>query len=312
MLENLILSAVFLLKDNIIDDFIGKNIYNNSYFNNKNIIEFKQDDVNKKDYFASTKIDKNSLGMSVSLKSGIMFDYDTGEILWTKNENEQRSIASLTKIMTILVFLENNYDTSGYIKIEKDDLDLEDRAAILGLRVGDEIMIEDLLKASLIGSKNDCINTLVRSTGFTEDEYIKKMNEKAKFLGLNNTYFDNINGLSSYNVSTAKDLSKLFYYAFSNKDIKEISTIKKYTFSSKFGNVYTVINTNKLLNNDLFEILAGKTGYLDKAQYCLSVLTKKDKRRVLGVFLGSESDNQRFYDAKVLNWWAYENFKIKN
>jgi len=51
---------------------------------------------------------------------------------------------------------------------------------------------------------------------------------------------------------------------------------------------------------------------LDKAQYCLSVLTKKDKRRVLGVFLGSESDNQRFYDAKVLNWWAYENFKIKN
>ena len=195
MLENLILSGAFLLNNNIVDNFIGKNINDNSYFHNKNIIEFKQGDINKKDYFSSTKINKNSLGMSVSLKSGIMFDYDTGEIIWAKNENEKRTIASLTKIMTILVFLENDYDTSKYLKIEKSDIDLENGAAALGLRVGDEIKVNDLLIASLVGSKNDAINALVRSTGLTDDEYVKKMNEKAKFFDLKNTYFDNINGI---------------------------------------------------------------------------------------------------------------------
>ncbi|MEZ7821180.1 MAG: serine hydrolase [Patescibacteria group bacterium] len=309
MLENLILSGAFLLNNNIVDNFIGKNINDNSYFHNKNIIEFKQGDINKKDYFSSTKINKNSLGMSVSLKSGIMFDYDTGEIIWAKNENEKRTIASLTKIMTILVFLENDYDTSKYLKIEKSDIDLENGAAALGLRVGDEIKVNDLLIASLVGSKNDAINALVRSTGLTDDEYVKKMNEKAKFFDLKNTYFDNINGLSNYNKSTAKDLSKLFYYAFLNKDIKKISTIKKYTFISKSGNVYNVKSTDRLLDSGLFDVLAGKTGYLDDAQYCLSVLTKNGNKKILGVFLGSDSDSQRFYDAKVLNWWAYENFK---
>jgi len=310
MLENLILSGVFLLNNNIVNDFVLKNINNNSYFHNKNIIEFKQDDQNKKDYFSSTKINKDSLGMSVSLKSGIMFDYDTGEIIWSKNENEKRSIASLTKIMTVLVFLENDYDTSKYLKIEESDVDLEkDQAAALGLRIGDEVRVEDLLITSLIGSKNDAVNALVRSTGLSDEEYVNKMNEKAKFLGLNDTFFNNVNGLSSYNKSTAKDLSKLFYYAFSNKEIKKISTMTKYTFMSKSGNVYSVQTTDKLLSNKLFDVLAGKTGYLDDAQYCLSVLTKKDNRRILGVFLGSETDSQRFYDAKVLNWWAYNNFK---
>lgn len=310
MLENLILSGIFLLNDNIVNNFIDKSISNNPYFHNKNIIEFKQDDQNKKDYFSSTKINKNSLGMNVSLKSGIMFDYDTGEIIWAKNENEKRSIASLTKIMTVLVFLENDYDIYKYLKIEKSDVDLDkDQAAALGLRIGDEVRVEDLLIASLVGSKNDAINALVRSTGLTDEEYVNKMNEKANFLGLKDTIFDNINGLSSYNKSTAKDLSKLFYYAFSNKDIKKISTMKKYTFMSKSGNVYNVQSTDKLLNNGLFSVLAGKTGYLDDAQYCLSVLTKNNNKRILCVFLGSETDAQRFYDAKVLNWWAYNNFK---
>ncbi len=310
MLENLILSGIFLLNNNIVNDFVEKNINNNSYFHNKNIIEFKQDDQNKKDYFSSTKINKNSLGMSVDLKSGIMFDYDTGEILWAKNENEQRSIASLTKIMTVLVFLENDYDTSKYLKIEKSDIDLEmEGAAKLGLRVGDEINVEDLLIASLVGSKNDAVNALVRSTGLSDEEYVNKMNEKAKFLGLQDTHFDNVNGLSSYNKSTAKDLAKLFYYAFSNKDIKKISTMTKYTFTSKSGNVYNVKSTDKLLSTDLFSILAGKTGYLDDAQYCFAVLTKNKNKRILGIFLGNETDEQRFYNAKVLNWWAYNNFK---
>lgn len=310
MIENLILSGIFLLNDNIVDSKIQDIIDGNSYFHNKNIIEFKQYDQNKKDYFSSTKINKDSLGMSIGAKSGIMFDYDTGEILWSKNEEEKRSIASLTKIMTVFVFLENDFNRDGYIKINKDDIDLEMiDAASLGLKVGDEVKVEDLLISSIVGSKNDSINALVRSTGLTNDEYVQKMNEKAKFLGLKNTNFDNINGLSSYNKSTAKDLAKLFYYAFSNKDIKKISTMTKYTFTSKLGNIYNVKSTDKLIGTSLFNVLAGKTGYLDSSGYCFSVLTSKNNKRILGIFLGSDSDSQRFYDAKVMNWWAYENFK---
>lgn len=310
MIENLILSGMFLLNDNIVDSTIKNIVDDNVYFHNKNIIEFKQYDQNKKDYFSSTKINKDTIGMSISAKSGIMFDYDTGEILWSKNEEEIRSIASLTKIMTVFVFLENDFNRDDYIKINKDDVDLDMiDAASLGLKIGDEIKIENLLISSIIGSKNDSINALVRSTGLTNDEYINKMNEKAKFLGLKNTKFDNINGLSSYNKSTAKDLAKLFYYAFANKEIKKISTMTSYTFTSKLGNVYNVKTTDKLIGTNLFNILAGKTGYLDSAGYCFSVLTSKNNRRILGIFLGSDSDLGRFHDAKIMNWWAYKNYK---
>lgn len=310
MIENLILSGIFFLNNNIVDQGIKTSIGNNSYFYNKNIIDFKQGDQNKINYFSSTKIDKNSIGMSVDTKSGIMIDYDTGEVLWSKNEHDVRTIASLTKIMTILVFLDTDYSLDSTFKINSDDVDLEkNQAASIGLRVGDEIKVNDLLIASLVGSKNDAINALARSTGMSEQDFINKMNEKAKFLGLNNTVFDNVNGLSSYNRSTAKDLVKLFYYAFSNKTIKEISVLKEYTFKGKSGKVYSTKSTDKLLDNDLFQVLAGKTGYLDDAQYCFAVLTKKDNRRVLSVLLGSDSDAHRFYDAKILNWWAYKNFK---
>ncbi len=310
MFEDLILSGVFLLNNKIVNNTIASNVNDLSYFNNKNIIEFKQEDLNKKDYFSSTKIDRNSLGMEVSVKSGIMFNYDTGEILWSKNENEVRSIASLTKIMTIMVFLDGNYDLNKYIKIIPEDSEFEmSQAAALGLRVGDEILVSDLLKAALIGSKNDAVNVLVRYTGMTEDEFIKKMNDKAKFLGLKNTVFDNINGLSEQNKSTAKELSKIYYYAFFNNTIRKISTMDSYTFTSKSGKSYTVKSTDKLLNNGIFTVLGGKTGYIEDAGYCFASLTQNGDRKILGIFLGSDSDDSRFTDAKVLNWWAYKNFK---
>lgn len=310
MLEDLILSGIFLLNNNTVNTVVSSNINNISYFNNKNIIEFKQDDLNKKDYFSSTKINKESLGMQTSVESGIMFDYDTGEVLWSKNEDEIRSIASLTKIMTMMVFLDGNYNLNKYVKIKSEDLDMEmSQAAALGLKAGEEVLVSDLVKAALIGSKNDAVNVLVRYTGMTEDEFIKKMNEKAKFLGLKNTYFDNVNGLSEQNKSTAKELSKIYYYAFFNPTIRNISTIKEYTFKTKTGKTYYVKSTDKLLDNSMFTVLAGKTGYIDDAKYCFASLTKSGNKKVLGIFLGSESDEARFYDAKVLNWWVYKNFK---
>ncbi len=310
MFEDFILSGIFLLNNKEINNIAFDNIKDVSYFNNKNIIEFKQEDLNKKDYFSSTKINRDSLGMETSVKSGIMFNYDTGEILWSKNEDEVRSIASLTKIMTMMVFLDGDYNLNKYIEIKQEDLELEmTQAAALGLRVGDEILVNDLLKAALIGSKNDAVNVLVRYTGMTEDEFIRKMNEKAKFLGLKNTRFDNVNGLSEQNKSTAKELSKLYYYAFFNNTIRKISTMDSYTFKSKSGKSYTVKSTDKLLNNGIFTVLGGKTGYIDDAGYCFASLTQSGGRKIIGVFLGSESDDARFFDAKVLNWWAYKNFK---
>lgn len=305
MIENLFLFALSFNKENYLGD-IKEQINNLDLVKNRVVDFIPLNDS----YFDVKKINKDVIDIENNFKAGIVFDNNTGEIYWSKNVNEKRSIASLTKIMTMLVFLETNTNLYNYIKITPDALVMNDEeAARIGLVVGDNILVKDLLYSGYIGSKNDAINLLVKSTGISEEDFVKRMNDKAKELGLDNTVFTNINGLDSGNISTAKDLGKLSYYAFSNKTIKNLSQIKEYTFKTKSGRIYKIKNTNKLLDSNNLNILAAKTGYLDESLYCLTLLSKKGERELISVLLGNNTDEERFYDAQALNLWVYKNWK---
>jgi len=305
MIENLILFALSLNKESYLDD-VKKQIDNLDLVQNR-IVDFIP--INDS-YFNTIKINKDVIDVENNFRSGIVFDNKTGEIYWSKNINDKRSIASLTKIMTILVFLDTNTNLYDYVTVTKDDLAVEDKeAAKIGFYVGDKVMVKDLLYAGYIGSKNDAINLLVKSTGLSQEEFVKKMNDKAKELGLKDTVFTNVNGLDVTNISTAKDLGKLVYYAFANKTIQNLSQVKEYTFKTKLGKTYKVTNTDKLLNTNNFDIIAAKTGYLDESLYCLALLSKKGNRELISVLLGNDTDEQRFYDAEALNLFIFKNWR---
>lgn len=305
MIENLLLFALSLNKESYLDD-VKKQIDNLDFVKDRVVDFIPLNDS----YFDIKKVNKDVVDIENNFRSGIVFDNNTGEIYWSKNINEKRSIASLTKIMTTMVFLDTNTNLYNYTQVTKDALSMSDpEAAKIGFINGDSVLVKDLLYAGYIGSKNDAINLLVKSTGMSQEEFVKKMNDKAKELGLKDTTFTNVNGLDVTNISTVKDLSKLVYYAFSNKTIQNLSKIKEYTFKTKSGKVYTVKNTDKLLENNSFNIIAAKTGYLDEALYCLTLLSKKGDRELISVLLGNDSDEQRFYDAEALNLWVFNNWK---
>lgn len=305
MIENLLLFALSFNKDSYLDD-VKKQITNLDLVKNRVVDFIPLNDS----YFDTKKVNKDIVDIENKYKAGIIFDNKTGEIYWSKNTKEKRSIASLTKIMTTLVFLDTKTNLYDYVKVTKDAITVEDKeAAKIGFIVGDNVLVKDLLYSGYIGSKNDAINLLIKSTGLSQEEFVKKMNEKAKELGLKNTIFTNVNGLDVTNISTANDLGKLVYYAFSNKTIQNLSQIKEYTFKTKSGKVYTIKNTDKIIDNGNFKVLAAKTGYLDESLYCLTLLSKKDDRELISVLLGNDTDEDRFYDAQALNLWIFKNWK---
>ena len=305
MLENILFFALSLNKDANLNTI--KNNVKDLDFTRNRIVEFMDPSDS---YFNTKKINKDSLDVENNFKSGMIFDYNTGEIYWKKNIEEKRSIASLTKMMTVLTFLDLNVDLYKYVKVTSDIavMDVKDSAAI-GFTPGEEILIKDVLYSGYIGSKNDAINLLVKSTDLSYSDFVIKMNEKAKSLDLKNTVFTNVNGLDDGNVSTAEDLSKLAYYAFSNKVIDKLSQTEEYTFKSRSGKIYKVKNTNKLLGNGSFTIIAGKTGYLDSALYCLTLFTSKDQKKLISILLGNDTEIGRFSDAEALNSWVYRTWK---
>lgn len=307
MFFNLFLFVFNLINTNIsgvfLDDFVSS-----IDFVKKDVVYYEKENIMDEDYYDIFRINRESVGVSVSAQSGIVIDYETGKVLWKKNIDEVRSIASITKIMTALVFFDINPYLTGDIVVKYSDLDI---GSSLYLQVGDKVSIYDLFYAGYIGSKNDAINTLVRSTGLSREEFVEKMNEKAEELGLLNTIFTNINGLDSDNKSNVSDLSLLIKTAYQNKHINSASTMYKYSFSGSAGKVYTSRNTDKLIGNQFFDVLSGKTGYISESGHCLTIIAEKNNRKFISVILGSDSEENRFQDTKSVLWWVINNWRFQ-
>ncbi|MFA6296700.1 MAG: D-alanyl-D-alanine carboxypeptidase family protein [Patescibacteria group bacterium] len=251
-----------------------------------------------------------SLGMQITSKSAIVVDRKTKKVLYEKNPNQRMAMASMTKLMTAIVFLEESKKNLNDRFLVPYEITVLDGAGI-GLESGEEITYKDLLWGALIGSGNDAAEGLALTLD-NRKEFIDKMNEKAKELGLLDTHFACASGLDTENhYSTASDMAKILDYALGLKEIKEAIKVKEFDVNSLNTDlVHHILNTNRLLRYDYPKMVGGKTGYTDAAGFCLASLSSDEKNNdILTVVMNSDLDGNQFQDTKALVDWTYKNYK---
>src|SRR3989338_133292 len=259
---------------------------------------------------APQKIINQSLGLKTTAKSILVVDEKTGTVLYQKNPNQVLPIASITKLVTALVFL----DTKPDWKMEIEILDSDQRpGGMVYLLPGERVKVKDLFNLMLVASANEAAIALVRQTGL--DNFNQKMNQKAQELGLKESYFLEPSGISPENVSSVTDLIKLIRVVFSQSEI--IEAVTSPTLEFKVLNrerQVKAFNTDSLLtsflNQSQYKISVGKNGHLDEAGYSLVAKIKKQNGPVfLVTLLGSESIRDRSQEIKGVVDWVERNYE---
>ncbi len=253
-------------------------------------------------------IEKNNyqnIDLIISAQSALAIDVTSGMTFYDKNSTVQHPIASISKLMSALVFLDFNKDFNQPLNLTIN-LKGENLSSVQG-STADTLILKDLFYASLVGSLNDATLGLARATGVSQDEFVARMNDKAHILGMRNTFFAEPTGLSEKNVSTAQDLVLLFKEALKKEEIKKAISTQKYVFMTS-GGQRIINNTNLLLNSSFFDVEGGKTGYTEEAGYCLITQGQVKTRSIISVILGAENETARFQDTKALYWWVENNY----
>jgi len=259
-------------------------------------------------------LNKKSLGVKVTAKSFMVVEPKTGSVIYEKNSQEKRSIASLTKLMTALTFLDFNPGWDQEYTVTTSDLRWGAKPILMP---GEKVKVKDLFYVMMVASSNESAIALARATGLSQEEFVKQMNFRAKLLGMNDSKFVEPSGLDSNNKSTAKDLIKLIDVVFSHSEIRKAGATKEYNFKILNKNeTRTIYSTDKILDmefgfkDQLYKLEAGKTGYLDDAGYCFaSQIRDQNNRKLLITVLGSSTIYDRFSDTKSLAYWVFNNFK---
>ncbi len=240
------------------------------------------------------------LKADINAPSLLVVDAQSGEILIERESERQRSIASLTKMMTAAVFLDNKVGWQKMVTMQKSD---DTIPAKIYVKTGDKISTRDLFFATLVHSANNAAKALARSTGLSEAEFARQMNAKAKALGMNSTHFVEPSGLSESNVSTAADYLKLTQTLLRDKIFLEATTLKTYRLSLLRGKKtvkLTVQNSNKILNSP-YIITGSKTGYTTEAGRCLMIRAKnKAGREVIAIIMGGTVPGRQWSDMNAL------------
>ena len=240
--------------------------------------------------------------LEVLAESSILIDTKTGNRLFEQNADRQHPIASISKLMAALVFVDNNpgWDTIYTFRVSD-----ERPGAKSNVRPGEQISARDLFYDALVASDNAAIISLVNLTGLTEEQFVDKMNQRAVSMGLVETVFNDPTGLSTGNVSTAAEVAVFARQAFLQPDIREAVLTKSYELTLLPETKRRIYSTDDLLGGDLgeIEIVGGKTGYVDKAGYCFVGNFTKDHEEVISVVLGAPTIKARFAEtSKILNW----------
>ena len=245
--------------------------------------------------------ESGSLVPDLRAEAAIAFNPETGEILWQENAQDKRPIASITKVMTALVFLEDDPDLAREITVERSDVYA---ASTTFIRANERISLSNVLHLTLIASDNAAARALARVSHGGTASFVERMNEKAIELGLESTTFADPSGLNPNNVSSAYDLSRLISYAAQDERIATIMRTPSYTLQVGRRTV-RVNNTNKLLAGTGVDVMGGKTGFISKAGYCLATLLRlpQSNQTVAVVVLGAKSNTGRFWETRHLfNW----------
>jgi D-alanyl-D-alanine endopeptidase (penicillin-binding protein 7) len=237
----------------------------------------------------------------VRSNSALVFDETNATILYAKRADVALPIASITKLMTALVVLESKQPLDEVIQITRDDRDSE-RNSYSRLAVGTKLQRRDLLQLALMSSENRAAHALGRNYAGGMPGFIRAMNAKAKMLGMTKTRFVDPTGLSSKNVASPADLSKLVIAAADHPAIRQFSTKDEYAVAVG-RQVLTFRNTNTLVMNPTWNILVQKTGYISEAGQCLVLKAMIEGRAIVIVLLDSFGKYTRVADAKRIRTW---------
>ena len=222
------------------------------------------------------------------------------DIVYSKNYNKVLPIASLTKLMTAVVFLETGTPFDTVVTYQAGDNAIGSK---LYISPGETILVKDLWYTMLVGSANNATNALVRASGLSQVEFVSRMNKKAKDLGLSATVFADPTGLEPTNVSTVYEAAKIARRAFADFKILQGTTTPVYSFMTiNTGQAHTIKNTAKTIFDSKLNIIGMKTGYLDEAGYNFILKARWDRNSpaVISVILGAGSDRQRIDEANAL------------
>lgn len=247
----------------------------------------------------------------IAARSGVIMDQD-GQLLFEKNSTESLSLASLTKVVAMQVFFDTKPNLFKVVDYKKQDEDYNAlyvkpwEAAKVSLKEGDRILVRDLIYASLVGSANNAVESLVRVSGMSRDKFIERMNQLVKDWGGTATHFIEPTGLSAKNVSSAKDYAIISREAMRGV-IAQISATPEYIFTTlNTKQKHTIKNTNWLVRAKRPEIVGSKTGYLVEAKHCLmNVVQIKDKKYFV-VTLGAANKSDSFADMDDLIKYIYK------
>jgi serine-type D-Ala-D-Ala endopeptidase (penicillin-binding protein 7) len=237
----------------------------------------------------------------VRAAAAIIYNPETQQVLWQANAQEERSIASITKVMTATVFFESNPDVTQPVSITRGDVF---QASTTHLRANDKVTTDDLLHLLLIASDNAAARALARVSPHGSEGFIRRMNEKAAELGLESTHYADPSGLLSDNISTAYDMARLITHAAQDDRISSIMRTYEYTVYSARRPI-TFHSTNHLLGRSDVDVRAGKTGFISKAGYCLATVLRlpESGQNVAVVVFGARSNAGRFMESRnLVNW----------
>lgn len=215
-------------------------------------------------------------------QSYVVYDFTHDRVLESRSANNVQPIASVTKLMTANVFLENNKNPNCAASISDEDFDYI-KGTGTKLPKHTPISCNELLKAMLVHSDNYAAHALARSAGMSRTQFIQKMNQKAQQLGMKSTRFHDSSGLSSANISSAMDLVKLAKYSMNKPQIQALSNTKAAYVKAGRKNVF-MQNTNRLVREEIFDAAVNKTGYIRESGYNLVFINKhKCNRATIGV-----------------------------
>ena len=266
------------------------------------------------DYLSAESLVSTDKPFNLSAKSAFSMEYDTETVIYSHNENARLPIASMCKIMTLLLCFEEI--KNGNLSLE-EEVAVSEKAASMGgsqvfLEANAKYQVKELLKSIAVCSANDsCVAMAERISG-DELIFIDRMNEKAKQIGATDTLFANCTGLPKEpQYSTAKDVAKMLKALLQYDEYYQIGQVWMDTFKHPKGRVTEISNTNKLIR--LYDGCdGGKTGFTNQAGYCLAATAKRNGLRIISVVIGEENSKTRFNDVKTTFDYAFANFSLKN
>ncbi len=225
---------------------------------------------------------RSAFAVSVSAKSAILMEASSGKVVYEKDADTRRGMASTTKIMTALIVLER-VSLDDLVTVKRSCTGIE--GSSMYLQPGEEITVHDLLYGLLLQSGNDCAAALADYVAGSESAFVDLMNQKSRELGLSGTHFANPSGLPhEEHYSTARDLARLTIYAMQNEDFRKIVSTRTYRTDTR-----VLTNHNRLLS--MYDgVDGGKTGYTKSAGRCLVSSALRDGTRLVCVTLSAPND----------------------